>query len=60
MTVSTLNDLMWAIAVMVIGVLGMVLNFGTAMFWYAAILLVAGAAWALMIRVRNATSDPHA
>lgn len=59
-TVSTLKDLMWAVAVMVIGVLGMVLNYGTAMFWYAAILLVAGAAWALTIRIRKATSDPRA
>ncbi|MFD7871354.1 hypothetical protein ACFV3I_12740 [Microbacterium sp. NPDC059771] len=57
---STLKDLMWAVAVMVIGVLGMVLNYGTAMFWYAAILLVGGAGWALTIRIRKATSDPRA
>lgn len=56
MTVNKLNDLMWAVAVMVIGVLGMVLNFGTAMFWYAAIMFTVGAVWVLLIRIRRATS----
>ncbi|MGW9268308.1 hypothetical protein [Microbacterium sp. NPDC055599] len=49
-----LNDLMWAVAVMALGVLGMVLNFGAPMFWYAAIMFTVGAVWVLLIRIRRA------
>lgn len=40
---------------MMFGVLGMVLNYGDPMFWYAVLVLAGGAIWALLIRVRMAT-----
>ncbi len=54
--VDKLNDFLWAVGLMLAGVVGMVLNRGDSMFVYGVLVFVAGAIWVLLIRIRSARS----